>query len=235
MQRIRPWLARAAGFLLAIATATLMLASLIDGMGTSPALMLSIMRRVAPAETTGLPEAEYPGMTRMITAYLAGETDTFQYAWTDADGVTYLAFRENEQQHMADCRALFTLDRAVMAASTLLLIPLGWAAWALRPARAWTAAGFLDGCAAALLTIMGLTVWGIADFSSLFVLFHRLSFDNGLWLLNPQTDLLIRLMPMPLFISYGAILGGTWLGALLVMGGGAWSLKRRWKTNEVKT
>ena len=235
MQRIRPWLARAAGLLLAIALATLMLASLIDGLGTSPALMLSIMRRVAPAETTGLPEAEYPGMARMITAYLAGATDTFQYSGTDADGVTYLAFRENEQQHMADCRALFTLDRAVMAASTLLLIPLGWAAWALRPARAWTAAGFLDGCAAALLTIMGLTVWGIADFSSLFVLFHRLSFDNGLWLLNPQTDLLIRLMPMPLFISYGAILGGTWLGALLVMGGGAWYLKRRWKTNEVKT
>ena len=95
MQRIRPWLARAAGLLLAIALATLMLASLIDGLGTSPALMLSIMRRVAPAETTGLPEAEYPGMTRMITAYLAGATDTFQYSWTDADGVTYLAFREN--------------------------------------------------------------------------------------------------------------------------------------------
>ena len=99
MQRIRPWLARAAGLLLAIALATLMLASLIDGLGTSPALMLSIMRRVAPAETTGLPEAEYPGMARMITAYLAGATDTFQYSWTDADGVTYLV----GQPHAGSC------------------------------------------------------------------------------------------------------------------------------------
>lgn len=228
-------LAALCGVMMALAGALAVLTAVINGLGASQGMMLALMRRHAPAGATGLPEEHYAPMTAMITGYLSGETDTFQYTFTDAEGRRIDCFHDYEQQHMADCRALFTLDRAVMAASALLLIPLGWAAWALRPVRAWTAAGFLAGCGTVLLAVLALAVWGVADFDSLFVLFHRLSFDNGLWLLNPQTDLLIRLMPTSFFVGYAAILGGTWLGALLVLGGGAWSLKRRWKTNEVKT
>ena len=215
MQRIRPWLARAAGFLLAIAMATLMLAALIDGMGTSAPLMLSIMRRVAPAESTGLPDAEYPGVTRMITAYLAGDTDTFQYAWTDAEGVTYLAFRQNEQQHMADCRELFVLCRGVaMAAMAAVCVTLG-ACLALRMWR-HGAQGVLMGGGCVLALAAALILWGLIDFDSLFVLFHRLSFDNGLWLMDPAANLLIRLMPIDFFTTYAALLGVSWLGGMLL-------------------
>ncbi|MGN1020101.1 MAG: DUF1461 domain-containing protein [Aristaeellaceae bacterium] len=215
MQRIRPWLARAAGFLLALALATLMLASLIDGMGTSAPLMLSIMRRVAPAETTGLPADEYSGMTRMITAYLAGAADTFQYAWTDADGVTYLAFRENEQRHMADCLELFVLCRGVaMAAMAAVCVTLSACLWQ----RAWRqeAQGFLAGGGLLLTLAAALALWGLIDFDSLFVLFHRISFDNGLWLMDPASNLLIRLMPLDFFTTYAALLGVSWLGGMLL-------------------
>lgn len=228
-------LAALCGVMMALAGALAVLTAVINGLGASQGMMLALMRRHAPPSATGLPEEHYAPMAAMITGYLAGETDTFQYTFTDAEERRIDCFHDYEQQHMADCRALFILDRAVMAASTLLLIPLGLAAWALRPFRAWLAAGFRDGCGAALMAALALAAWGAADFDSLFVLFHRLSFDNGLWLLNPQTDLLIRLMPTPLFVGYAAILGGTWLGALMLMGGAAWYLKRRWKTNEVKS
>ena len=228
-------LAALCGVMMALAGALAVLTAVINGLGASQGMMLALMRRHAPPSATGLPEEHYAPMTAMITGYLAGETDTFQYTFTDAEERRIDCFHDYEQQHMADCRALFILDRAVMAASTLLLIPLGLAAWALRPFRAWLAAGFRDGCGAALMAALALAAWGAADFDSLFVLFHRLSFDNGLWLLNPQTDLLIRLMPTPLFVGYAAILGGTGLGALMLMGGAAWYLKRRWKTNEVKS
>ena len=228
-------LAALCGVMMALAGALAVLTAVINGLGASQGMMLALMRRHAPAGATGLPEEHYAPMTAMITGYLSGETDTFQYTFTDAEGRRIDCFHDYEQQHMADCRALFTLDRAVMAASALLLIPLGWAAWALRPVRVWTAAGFLAGCGTVLLAVLALAVWGVADFDSLFVLFHRLSFDNGLWLLNPQTDLLIRLMPTSFFVGYAAILGGTWLGALLMMGSVAWYLKRRWKTYEVNS
>ena len=228
-------LAALCGVMMALAGALAVLTAVINGLGASQGMMLALMRRHAPAGATGLPEEHYAPMAAMITGYLSGETDTFQYTFTDAEGRHIDCFHDYEQQHMADCRALFTLDRAVMAASALLLIPLGWAAWALRPVRAWTAAGFLACCGTVLLAVLALAVWGVADFDSLFVLFHRLSFDNGLWLLNPQTDLLIRLMPTSFFVGYAAILGGTWLGALLMMGSVAWYLKRRWKTYEVNS
>ena len=67
----------------------------------------------------------------------------------------------------------------------------------------------------ALIAILGavtcLIVIACIDFNSLFILFHQVAFTNDLWLLNPQTDLLIRLMPLEFFISYAAIIGGIWL------------------------
>ena len=228
-------LAALCGVMMALAGALAVLTAVINGLGASQGMMLALMRRHAPPSATGLPEEHYAPMAAMITGYLAGETDTFQYTLTDAENGRMECFHPYEQQHMADCRALLILDRAVMAACCLLLIPLGLAAWALRPLRGRTAAGFLYGCGGMLGAAAALAIWGAADFGSLFVLFHRLSFDNGLWLLNPQTDLLIRLMPTPFFVSYAAILCGTWLCALMLMGGTAWYLKRRWNTSEVKS
>ena len=45
------------------------------------------------------------------------------------------------------------------------------------------------------------------DFDGLFVTFHRVAFRNDGWLLDPRTDLLIRLMPEQLFVRMG-IRGG---------------------------
>ena len=103
---------------------------------------------------------------------------------------------------MADCRALISLDRTVMilaGASALVLT----AAALLRGNRERFCRGILTG-----LRIMGgvlavLLIWALADFTGLFVTFHKAAFPNGGWLLNPQTDLLIRLMPLDFFIRLG--------------------------------
>ena len=160
------------------------------------------MLRCAPPETTGLAAAEYPGVSGMTAGYLTGRTAEFQYTVTDSAGQKAPCFRDYEAAHMADCRALISLDRIVM-------ILTGAAALAL------TSAGMLHGnrerfCRGILtgLRIMGgvlaaLLVWALADFDGLFVTFHRAAFPNGGWLLNPETDLLIRLMPLNFFISLG--------------------------------
>ena len=38
-----------------------------------------------------------------------------------------------------------------------------------------------------------------ADFGTLFTRFHLLAFTNDLWLLNPETDLMIRMLPQEFF------------------------------------
>lgn len=208
-------ISRGVGFMLAVAFGLMLLAGIIDGLGASAPLMQVLMERFAPAESTGLPAEEYAGMTDMITRYLAGAQDEFQYTWTDADGVTYLAFQAHEQQHMADCFALFVLCRKVLLLAALAVSACLSGCWLLRDRRR-IAQGFLAGGVLLVLGVMVLCVWGAADFGSLFILFHQISFDNGLWLLDPATDLLIRLMPTAFFVTYAAILGMSWLGGMLL-------------------
>lgn len=55
------------------------------------------------------------------------------------------------------------------------------------------------------LAIFG--IWAVIDFNSAFNLFHRMLFTNDLWLLNPETDLLIRICPSSMFANMGLRIG----------------------------
>ncbi len=215
----------AGGLLLAAVLTLSAISALLEGMGTSQPLMLWMMRRDAPSASTGLPEADYAPVTRMITRYLAGAEPAFQYTRTD-DGTP--CFQGHEQRHMADVRGLFVLCRRVLlisfSLSALLLFML---TLCRAPGRA-VGCGLLAGGGLLLAAAGVLIAWGAADFGSLFVLFHRLSFDNGLWVLNPATDLLIRLMPAAFFIHYALLLGVTVAAALvLILAVGAKMVRKR--------
>ena len=152
------------------------------------------MLRAAPPEVTLLPETEYAGLGSQSADYLTGKTASLP------------AFSEKENAHMADCRGLIALDGWVClislagtAAVTTWMIRsrpgrreiralgrgLGWSLWI---------AGGLA---------LGLGIWAVADFDGFFVTFHKVAFTNDLWLLNPRTDLLIRLMPVDFFMALG--------------------------------
>ena len=66
---------------------------------------------------------------------------------------------------------------------------------------------FLRGVLRGMIGTAGLAViliiWALADFNGLFVTFHKVAFRNDGWLLNPKTDLLIRLMPTAFFVRLG--------------------------------
>ena len=120
---------------------------------------------------------------------------------------------------MADCKALFVLDRTVLLITAVLILLL-LLILKLRHDRIAGAQGILWGACFALLAVTVLAVWAVADFDGLFVLFHHLSFSNDLWLLNPATDMLIRLMPQDFFVHYVTLIVVTWLLflALLIVG-----------------
>ena len=62
--------------------------------------------------------------------------------------------------------------------------------------------GFAHGSIALLAIALAIGVWGAVDFDGLFWNFHQAAFTNDLWLLNPETDLLVALMPLDFFIWY---------------------------------
>ena len=112
---------------------------------------------------------------------------------------------------MADVQDLFRLCRGGGWACAALVFAL---AIILRKDFPWRTVSRT--LIAILATVTVLIILACVDFNSLFVLFHRIAFTNDLWLLNPQTDLLIRLMPIEFFISYAAIIGCCWLTGMTV-------------------
>jgi len=182
-----------------------MLAAIIYGAGTSPELMHSLMLRTAPPDQTGLPAEQYQPMAQMITSYLKGN-GSFQLIFT-AGGNEYAAFNQKEQTHMADVQQLFQLCSHVSLGSAILTL-VGWLTTHRKPSF-WRIVRRTVFSILVYVTILALLA--CIDFNSLFVLFHKVAFTNDLWLLDPRTDLLIRLMPIEFFISYAAIIGGLWL------------------------
>ena len=195
--------------ILAILAALLMsiglLAAAIYIPATADWVMRPLTEHYAPPEDTGLPAEEYGPVVDMITGYLRSETDTFQHIFT-VDGTEYAAFNPKEQHHMADVQDLFRLCRVV-----------AWLGWGvvlfggLAAHRKLDWRTFRRTLIAILAAVTVLIVLACIDFNSLFILFHKVAFTNDLWLLDPQTDLLIRLMPIEFFVSYAAIIGCCWL------------------------
>ena len=111
-------------------------------------------------------------------------------------------FHARELTHLYDCRMLLSPTQPGMLYAVLLLAAalLIFAGRRLRPevvGSAWLASALV------LLPIVMLGIWAVIDFNSAFSFFHRLLFTNDLWLLDPATDLLIRICPSGMFASMG--------------------------------
>ena len=170
-----------------------------------------MLQYTEPAET-GLPEAEYPGMGNMVAGYLTGRVSEFQYEFTDVSGRTVTCFHDYEGAHMADCRGLIRADEAAAAATGFLVLFLLLMTFLTeKDWRSWCR-GLLLGLRIMLAAVALLAIWAVSDFNGFFITFHEVAFTNDGWLLNPGTDMLIRLMPIEFFISLG--IRGAWLALI---------------------
>ena len=206
-----------------------LITGIIRGFAGSSALFLSEMERFAPPERTGLPAAEYPGMAAHIADYLAGRKEDFQYEVVLPEIGRRACFHDYELIHMADCRGLIRLDGWVCLGS--LLAAAVCALMLYRRRKEGLREAFRGGSAALWglsMAAAGLLLWAAVSFDGLFLTFHRLAFRNDLWLLNPRTDLLIRLMPQEMFVDLGLKgLGAFGAGMALMLAAGLWI--RRWE------
>ena len=145
---------------------------------------------------------EYIGLAAEEQAAFAGEMAAFMRGETDAQPDI---LNEKEQQHMRDVRTL--TGNAGSMSKTYLYI-----AAALAVAAAWTAAkldkrrympkliGLLAAVSIVMLLVNSVTGdIGALGFEVMYTKMHEALFQNDLWLMNPETDILIRMMPQLLF------------------------------------
>jgi len=202
-----------AGVLLALALTVMLLAGVLYFLPTNDAYMLFLLKRHSTPASSGLPEEAYPVAAEMIAAYLEGNIEEFQTVYVK-DGVEYAAFTEREQQHMADVQKLFHLCQEIgwwgssISLCSLISLLIDRDRNALRY--------FRRGILGVLATLAIAAVWAAIDFESIFVLFHKVAFSNDLWLLDPRSSMLIRLMPTSFFVEWVVLIGIVWLIMMLL-------------------
>lgn len=108
-------------------------------------------------------------------------------------------FNEKEILHMEDVYKLFVLDRIVYI--TLLIIFLAGIIYKLSKKENY----FFNMLRKYILISYALVIsfLGICSlfFSESFIYFHKLFFSNDLWLLDYETDLMIRILPEEFFFT----------------------------------
>lgn len=180
--------------------------------GTDARLYLQCFNAYAQTERLGVRPGSYPDLAESLAGYLGGERESPQTLTPRTGaGTAAPAFNDRELTHLSDIRRIFSiLARAwtlyLPAAGLALLLWKGRAA----PASVWT--GFL----LSLLPWAGAAAWAALDFTGAFIALHRLAFTNELWLLNPNTDLLICLMPQEMFVFLARRLALTLAPAFLL-------------------
>lgn len=126
------------------------------------------------------------------TEMRSASEDLVKYLKNGDDALMEKHFNARECAHMKDVYALFKLGRTLRVLALAIVL---WA-WVL---GGFTKKTFLFGLYVWDAVILVLGVLIAMNFSRAFILFHKLFFTNDLWLLNPKTDWMIRLLPESFF------------------------------------
>lgn len=140
-------------------------------------------------------------VTEEMMAYLRGNREDLVVE-TIVDGKTREFFNDREKAHMADVKNLFLggldlrLGAVTMIVGVMIVLVFSKANW-----KKLLPQSFLTGVGG-FIVLLGIFAGLIAkDFHKYFFLFHEIFFDNDLWLLDPKTDLMIRMLPEGFFFD----------------------------------
>ena len=156
-------------------------------------------------------------VTKEMMSYLRGNRADLVVD-TKVDGEEREFFNDREKAHMVDVRNLFFgglwIRRGailVMAIAIVLLIRTK-ADWKrLLPKSFLITIGSFIG-----VTLVAGVLF-MTDFHRYFMIFHEIFFKNDLWLLDPDTDLLIRMLPEGFFLDMVKRIGFIFLILMVIV------------------
>ena len=189
--------------------------------GTDAELYFSLQAEAGVLETAGVSEGDLRRLDAALADCLRGDPDALDGLTATVFGVEQPAFNARELAHMEDCRRLFALLRRTAAAlgvAGAAMIAGGTAA--LKDRKKARRAAWI----APLIPLIPLGIfaaWAAVDFNAAFNFFHELLFTNDLWLLDPRTNLLIRICPQSMFMAMGARIGALGLVWIAIVAGAA--------------
>lgn len=190
------------GVLAGFAACLILLIGAVDQVSFDRAFYRRQYAALGTAADIGITDAELEAGTTVLLDFLAGDRDDLEIEVT-RDGRRQLLFNARESDHMLDVRDLYRGALAVRRGACAVVV-LACALVLFRQRRIplalrRIARGSLWGIGLFLLLVALVALWAKIDFAGFWTRFHLVFFRNDLWLLDPATDMLIRMVPEPFF------------------------------------
>ncbi len=160
-------------------------------------------------QVTGKEYFELESITNDIFIYLRGKA---------GDEILESNFNQREILHMRDVQVLFKYGFILKYIAIILSIGL-IIYFVLIGETKLVGKWIYKGLFVNLIFIGILGVMIYFDFTKYFTYFHYIFFTNDLWLLDPQTDLLIQMLPEEFFSSMATSIGLSFLGFVATIQG----------------
>ena len=166
--------------------------------------------------TVGVSDDTLREATDTLLSYIQGGREDLDLSVT-INGAERQFYNEREKAHMVDVKALYASAVGVMiwggiaAAGLFAACFIIWKKKAILPVLE----GFYKTSYAVLAAFAALAVYAAIDFNSFWVNFHLVFFRNDLWLLDPNTDLMIRMFSSGFFFDLVFLIIALFLGILI--------------------
>ena len=147
-------------------------------------------------------------VTEYMMAYLRGQEQELSIV-TTVEGKKQDFFNEQDRFHMEEVKGLFLGGLKLMRISFVIgLVLLGWIGWKTERRYGIVSKAVLIalGLFAAVAILLGSFCY--VNFTKIFEIFHEIFFDNDLWLFDPATDYMIRMLPEGFFFDMVVRIGG---------------------------
>ncbi len=154
--------------------------------------------KLETAQTIGISESELDTATGVLLDYIVDHRDDLDYQLESGEPM----FNQREIDHMVDVKNLYLAAQSFFIISLVVFIALS-IYYFIKLNRNEFQFTFKQSFRHSFmifgLVLGALGLYALIDFSGFWTNFHHVFFRNDLWLLNPATDRLIQMVPLPFF------------------------------------
>ena len=175
-------------------------------------------------DITGKSYHELEDITDGLFTYLKGKA---------GDEILEPDFNEREILHMRDVQVLFKYG-FILKYITIILSLFIIIYFVIKGEKTALCRWIYKGLFVNWIIFALLGIGAYLDFNKYFTYFHYIFFTNDLWLLNPDTDLLIQMLPEDLFSSMAISIGVSFLTYVATIQGIGYAVVKKGRENSEK-
>lgn len=154
----------------------------------------STYTKLKTAESMNITQSELDTATSVLLDYIVDNRDDLHVTLENGESF----FNQREIDHMVDVKNLYNKATYILYGCMVVFIIFS-IAFLFGPTRFLMRQSFKTGFIVFAGIMLFIAGFAMIDFQDFWIKFHELVFTNDLWLLNPNTDRLINMVPLSFF------------------------------------